>query len=413
MMPGPGSRRRLINTKYVVLACLYTAQTMPGHFATNAIPIIMRCEGISLERIGLLGLIGLPWALKFLWAPAVDRYGGHHNHYRKWVLAMQPLFALATFAASFFSIRDDLGRVAALMTVSFAFAATQDIAVDAYAVKMLDHAERAMGNAVQTGGNMLGVALGSSAAFIIYLHTCWQTTLVALSAATLLLGLPMVFARETSFTPAVRVSFSDAVTFFRIPYVGRWMSVALPVFGAVFSAMTMCKPLLVDRGYDHRFISIVLGIFPLAGVPAALLTGVAIRRWGRRYIFMACCLSAAACCCAFIPVSAGRCAHIMIFASLTGIYAVFAMLITVLNTTAMGFARMGREGTDFTLFMAISFVGGMLCVGASGIVAQIFGYAALFAGSAVLSILSCGVFALSLCGGESPVGKEDVKHNRN
>lgn len=375
-----------------VLACLYTAQTMPGHFAANALPIILRQEGYSLEMIGCLGMISLPWGLKFLWAPLVDRFGGESNHYRKWVVAMQPLFALTTLCAALFSIREDIIMVAALMTLSYMFAATQDIAVDAYAAKTLEHRDRGVGNGIQTAGNMLGVVLGSSAALILYFHTSWGTTIAVLSSITMLLGLPILFTRERGSASRSLASYGDIISFFRIPGAARLMLAVFLVLAGVFSTMTMCKPLLVDKGYDWDIISITLGIAPISGVPTALITGFCIRRWGHSRVFAASCLSAAAACSSFIPISLGSSSDAIVYGALAGIHMAFAMLITVLYTIAMAFARPGREGSDIALVMSFSFIGGIAFVAVSGVVARIFGYPALFATTAALYI---PVFMLS------------------
>ena len=52
---------------------LYIAQSVIGGVTWIGLPAIMRSEGVPLDRIGLVSLIVLPWALKFLWSPAVER----------------------------------------------------------------------------------------------------------------------------------------------------------------------------------------------------------------------------------------------------------------------------------------------------------------------------------------------------
>jgi MFS family permease len=392
--------------KFLVLACLYTAQTMPGHFASNAMPVILRSEGFSLDRIGFMGLIGLPWALKFLWAPLVDRYGTRSNHYRTWVLAMQLLFAATTLAVSWLNFREDLGAIAVLMTLSYAFAATQDIAVDAYAVRTLKVHERGLGNGVQTGGNMLGIVLGSSVALVLYNYTSWTVTLVSLGVFVLVLGVPMIYSTERTVAQEARerASFRDLASYFRIPGAARWTVVMLTAFGGIFSAMTMCKPLLVDLGYGWNAVSFILGFYPLtAGVPAALPAGLAIRKWGVRQVFIACCLLGFVACSFLIVASMGLGGSACLHAGLAAIIAVFAVLMTVLNTVAMDFARRGREGSDFTLSLSVAFLGGMICAVLSGVVAQTFGYAALFACSAMLCLGVCALFLLLYKGGRAIV----------
>jgi dipeptide/tripeptide permease len=78
--------------------------------------------------------------------------------------------------------------------------------------------------------------------------------------------------------------------------------------------------------------------------------------------------------------------------ALAGVYISFAILVTVLNTVAMSLARQGREGTDFTVFLSLAFLGGMISMGLSGVVAQNFGYAFLFSLSAGLCFLVGVIF---------------------
>ncbi|MBP8011770.1 MAG: MFS transporter, partial [Parabacteroides sp.] len=60
-------------SKLVTFFCLYIAQSIPMSFFSTVIPVMMRQENFSLASIGLLQLIKLPWILKFLWSPLVDR----------------------------------------------------------------------------------------------------------------------------------------------------------------------------------------------------------------------------------------------------------------------------------------------------------------------------------------------------
>src|SRR3989442_1182839 len=76
--------------KLVWVAALYFAEGFPFGMVMDAIPVYLRLKGVSLVDIGLLGLVGLPWTLKFLGAPAVDVWG----HRRTWVWVCQALMCL-------------------------------------------------------------------------------------------------------------------------------------------------------------------------------------------------------------------------------------------------------------------------------------------------------------------------------
>jgi MFS family permease len=378
--------------KLLVLASLYTAQTIPGHFATNAMPVIMRNEGFSLETIGLTGLVSLPWALKFLWAPLVDRFGGGTRHYSKWIITCQVLFALLSMAASCFSLSSDFETLLVLMTISYALAATQDVAVDAFAVRVLSLSERPMGNGVQSAGNLAGIVLGSSGALALYYFVSWQSTLNIMGGVILVLGLPVVLAKEPRYCPSHRAGFKDLFSFFKIPRAVRWIPVMLPAFAGVFSAMAMCKPMLLDLGFRWQTISRLLGLMPLLGVPTAILTGICIKKWGIGLIFLVGVLISMLTCLSLVAAASSLFCGLTTSLALAGVYISFAILVTVLNTVAMSLARQGREGTDFTVFLSLAFLGGMISMGLSGVVAQNFGYAFLFSLSAGLCFLVGVIF---------------------
>ena len=99
-MRGNGARR------LGLLATLYFAQGLPFGFFVQALPALLRQQGYSLSEIGLASLLTLPWALKFLWAPVVDRrWSARLGRRRTWILAMQlagviTLVSLATAPAA-------------------------------------------------------------------------------------------------------------------------------------------------------------------------------------------------------------------------------------------------------------------------------------------------------------------------
>src|SRR5512140_3344422 len=82
--------------KVALLLSLYFCQGMPYGLQVTALPIYLRESGIALGTIGLVQLLTLPWILKALWAPAVDRFGSPRVGRRKaWILPMQAGLALS------------------------------------------------------------------------------------------------------------------------------------------------------------------------------------------------------------------------------------------------------------------------------------------------------------------------------
>jgi PAT family beta-lactamase induction signal transducer AmpG len=63
-----------LNQRLAILLTLYLAQGLPTGIFSQALPAILRSYDVSLTVIGFSGLLAIPWALKFLWSPYVDKY---------------------------------------------------------------------------------------------------------------------------------------------------------------------------------------------------------------------------------------------------------------------------------------------------------------------------------------------------
>ena len=102
--------------RFVLLGTLYFAQGLPFGFFVQAVPILLRKAGYSLTAIGGAALLTLPWALKFLWAPIVDRYYSKRlGRRRTWILAMQLAATAVLSAIAVVPGSDDLAVLMAAM----------------------------------------------------------------------------------------------------------------------------------------------------------------------------------------------------------------------------------------------------------------------------------------------------------
>ena len=83
------------------LASLYLVQGLPFGFQAAALPAFLREAGVSLTEIGFLDLLALPWLLKALWSPVVDRFGSSRwGRRRSWILPLQLVLAFAAAAGA-------------------------------------------------------------------------------------------------------------------------------------------------------------------------------------------------------------------------------------------------------------------------------------------------------------------------
>jgi len=186
--------------KIGVLSALYFAQGLPFGFQANALPLYLHELGLSKTRIGLLGALALPWSLKFLWAPMVDRFGSPRFGRRKsWIVPMQLLLAgTCLLAAAVPLTSETLVPFLSLILLMNLFAATQDIAVDGLAVDLLDPKELGAGNGAQVVGYKIGMIVGGGLLVALAARAGWSWLFLSMAGLCLLSMTVVLFVREGS-----------------------------------------------------------------------------------------------------------------------------------------------------------------------------------------------------------------------
>jgi len=276
-------------TKLTWVAILYFAEGFPFGILNDALPIFFRIHGIRLADIGLLSLVGLPWTLKFLWAPAVDLWGRR----RTWVVACQ-LFLVPGLLAI---LAVDPSRVSAffwavVLGLAF-FSATQDIAIDAYTIELLDEKEMGPANGVRvTAYRIALIAAGGlfvAAAGLIG----WPAAFVgaaAVMALFCLLSSRLPHARPDPVTPMAATPASGAIEraiwtplrqFFGYPGFVFVMLFVLTFKLGDMALGPMVRPFWVDRHFTPLQIGAVPGTLGVVStILGALLGGGLTARWG-------------------------------------------------------------------------------------------------------------------------------------
>lgn len=129
-----------------VIVTLYLAHALPLYFYNVALPAILRSQGVDLRWIGMLSLLYLPWACKFLWAPFIDRYYVPAlGRRRTWLWLTQIALVMGVFALAFTGLDYGLLPFVLIGLWISTFAATQDIAIDGYTVESLASADHRLG----------------------------------------------------------------------------------------------------------------------------------------------------------------------------------------------------------------------------------------------------------------------------
>lgn len=379
--------------KYPVLFSLYIAQSIPMSFFSTVVPVIMRQERYSLESIGLLQLMKLPWIIKFLWAPIVDNSSHSRRQLRNWILASEFFYAAVVLSIGFFNLETDFRLIVILMVLAFIASATQDIATDIFAIRILLPEERSFGNSMQSTGSFIGSLLGTGLLLIAYYYFGWQILLLMLALFVCFAVIPMLLYRKPLPEPPARrerVTLLDIFKFLMQKGMHKRVILLLLFYSGIIGILAMMKPYLVDLGYNVAQIGIMSGIFGTSlAAASAFLAGFIIRKAGKKksmLLFLGTGLTGGL----LFTFMTGLVAPPLwlIYAGIGCIWSAYGMSSVAVYTISMDIVRPGREGTDFTLQIVLTHLSSLIIAVSSGKIADMIHYRGLFSIEAGLSLFT-------------------------
>jgi PAT family beta-lactamase induction signal transducer AmpG len=391
-----------------LLTSLYFAQGLPFGFFTQFLPVMLRQQGVSLQAIGASYLLALPWSLKFLWAPLVDRYGSERfGRRRSWIVPIQAITVVTLIALSFVDPRGALKLLFLSILAFNVLASTQDIATDGLAVDILREKERGLGNAIQVAGYRVGMIVGGGLLLPLYERVHWGGTLLAMALAMALASIPILLHREQS---APRPQSSDeqgpyrsrgalssaakgmlqSVTAFgwRRPGIVPWVLMLLTYKTGDSIASGMVRPFTVDMGASLAQIGWMLGILGFSmGLLGAVVGGALVNALGRRRALVSFGLLQALSVAVYAWIALARpSVHALAFAAGFEHFA-GGCATAALFTVMMDVCRPSKSATDYTVQACAVVVATGSASSLSGVLAHAMGYGAMFALSAVLCVL--------------------------
>ncbi|HCH63987.1 MAG: MFS transporter [Deltaproteobacteria bacterium] len=378
--------------KVVLLAALYLSQGLPYGFFTQALPVLMRDMGRSLPEIGLANLLALPWALKFAWSPAVDRWWfARLGRRRSWILPLQLATALAMGGIALLDPGTNLPLVLGAFLVANLLAATQDIATDGLAVSLLTPRERGLGNGVQVAGYRVGMILGGGVLLILFDQLGWSGVFTAMAGLLLLATIPIGLHREAP-APLPETSSSFFRTMLQLlqrPGMTGWLAALLTYKFGEALAGGMVRPMLVDLGMEVGAIGWLLGTAGFfAGLLGALAGGWAADRWGRAATVLGMGLVQCVTVGLYALPATGTVTQLPALSALVVVeHFVGGVCTAALFTAMMDRCEEASGGTDYTVQACVVVVSTGTASSLSGIVAEFLGYATHFGLGGGLSLL--------------------------
>ncbi|MFZ8952920.1 MAG: AmpG family muropeptide MFS transporter [Gammaproteobacteria bacterium] len=248
---------------------------------------------ISLVTVGMIGLVGLPYNFKFLWAPLLDRfYVVTVGRRKSWLLISQIFLSLSIV---FMGTQDPLESlnliVASAILITF-FSATQDIVIDAYRRESLKDQEQGIGAMMYTYGYRLGMLLASGGGLILadlysfnLVYFFMAGVMLLTIAVSFIVPEPDDYGSPSNLKDAFVMPVGDFVE----RYHGVYPALLVLFFIVIYKlgdnfASHMSIPFYLDSGYSNAEIGAVVKVFGLAPLLFGIFIGGIINlRYGLFY----------------------------------------------------------------------------------------------------------------------------------
>ncbi len=247
----------------------------------------MRDSGVDLATIGLFALVGLPYTLKFLWAPLLDRYSiTRLGRRRSWLLIAQSMLIASLVALSFTNpALSPLNVAGCALAIAF-FSASQDAVIDAYRRESLTDTEQGLASSFYVNGYRVGMLLASGGGLIIADYAGFHSMYLVM-AAVMLTALPVtLLAAEPVPHPDQPKTLHQAVIEPFVEFLKRKDALLILLFIVLYKsgdtmASHMTMPFYLDIGFSKTEIAAIVKLFGFwATILGGVLGGIIILRIG-------------------------------------------------------------------------------------------------------------------------------------
>ena len=203
---------QLLNPRVVTVLFLGFSSGLPLALSGGTLQAWLTVEDVDIKTIGLFSLVGLPYTLKFLWSPLMDRFiVPIFGRRRGWIALSQLALIGLILGMSVTSPQNGLWFLALLAFCLTFVSASQDVAIDAYRTEVLRERERGMGAAVSVTGYRVAMLVSGALALILSEYLGWRATYM-LMALIMSIGVVAVWLGPEPEDPGTPpASMKDAV----------------------------------------------------------------------------------------------------------------------------------------------------------------------------------------------------------
>ena len=239
------------------------ASGLPLGLVWIAIPTWLTQVGVDIKVVGLFTLAQAPWSFKFVWSPLMDRYPlPFLGRKRGWIFVSQILLLGLTLWLAGVSDHPDAVWVIGALCLAMGFAAaTQDIAIDAYAVEVLRKEEHGAAVGARTALYRAAMFISGGLAITLGAQYSWK----AVNFALALVYLPMMFVTvrspEPEALPQPPRSLRDAVWGPFVGFLAQHRALEILAFVVLYKlsdnlTQALTGPFLVQTGFSPADVGV-------------------------------------------------------------------------------------------------------------------------------------------------------------
>jgi len=383
--------------KMLVMFILGYSSGIPIMLTASSLLLWFKDSGIDIKSIALLSLVGTPYVFKYMWSPVVDRYSLKAIGRRKsWILAMQILISLFTLTFTFLSPEKSPFLIAFIAFIISFCSATQDIAINAYQVELLEEKERAIGNSVSVLGYRVAMLVTGGGLLVLVQHSGgWNNAFIWI-IPFIVLGMVGTFLAKEENNQEAPKTIQDAVIFPITEFFSRTglkkvliilIILILYKFGDQLS-FSLNSVFFRDLGFSLDKIAIAYKTNALVASLSGLIIGsiIAAKIGIYRGFIIFSLLMSLANIMYFLLVILGKNFYFMFF-SVSIEYFIGAMGTATLVAVEMSLVNKKFSATQFALFSSIDSIGRVAIAPLAAQIQTIFGWEGVFLSSLMIGLV--------------------------
>lgn len=387
------------NKSLLTITCLAAANTMPMYLATFALPTIMRSQGVSLTIIGLFGGLMLPWALKFLWAPLLDKhYSKYYGKRKSWFVLAQLLILLLLFLIYYIRSEKYPGLLFSSILILLISSATHYMATSAYILEQMPSKLLQFGNYAQVVGTACGSFIGGGLFLIIYARFGWHNAILSILILSAILFFVQLNAREDNILDTnlhLTNAKPSVLNFIKRGNMRHLLYFCLIYRGCEGLVMGMQQPFLVDQHISVDIIGKVMGISGLTlSLLASGFASLMLKKQTETVWLLILGVLRSFCYLLLGAISYFKITFlVLIFGCVTVNMALRSMEMVVLYTFFMKNCDSKQVATDISILLCSEIIIYSLGIMLSGYLVKVLGYTGLFVLGGNLSFITTAICA--------------------